>query len=417
MLGAGVPSAGRSSVIAWSAYDLANTIFSFNVLSFYFPVWAKESLGAADIHLSIAFSTSMVLVAVLSPLAGVLSDRLGRRIPLLAASTLVCVLATMMLGVGGLPLALVLYAVANLAFQLGLVFYDALLPEVSGPSDVGRVGGAGISAGYVGSFLGLGVGALLLETLADPHPWIFAATGLMFLAFALPCFVWVPDTGKARSPEGTLLHETKRTLRELRQQPNLARFLAARFVYTDAANTLIVFMGIYATQSIGFSERAGQLLLGVGIAAAIAAGIGVGQLVDRRGAQPMLGLVLRVWVLALALAAFIPLAGLPAWTFWPVAALVGACLGGTWAADRPLMLELTPEGRVGEFYGLYGMVGRFAAVTGPLVWGLIVDGPDWGEVPYVEEGRPIAVIVLAGLMVVAGWLLARVQPPPARGWG
>jgi UMF1 family MFS transporter len=401
---------GGRTVLAWSAYDLANTIFSFNVLSFYFPVWAKETLGAADSHLSIAFSVSMAFVALASPLAGALSDRLGRRVPLLAATTVVCVAATMTLGLAELPLALVLYALANAAFQLGLVFYDALLPEVADPANVGEVGGAGISAGYLGSFIGLGVGALLLETLADPHPWIFAATGLLFLGFALPCFAWVPDRGTGRSAEGTLLHDARRTVRDLGSRPDLARFLAARFVYTDAANTLIVFMGVYATQSIGFTERAGQLLLGVGIAAAVVAGITVGRGVDRTGAKPALARVLAAWLLALLLAAAVPLLGWPQWTFWPVAALAGACLGGTWAADRPLMLELTPDGRVGEFYGLYGMVGRFAAVVGPLVWGAIVDLPDWGAVPFVEEGRPIAVLVLAAAMVAAAWLLRGVEP-------
>ena len=399
----------RRDVAAWSAFDLANTIFSFNILSFYFPVWAKETLGAADSHLSIAFSTSMVLVAVASPLAGALSDRLGRRIPLLAASTLVCVAATMALGLAQLPAALILYALANLAFQLGLVFYDALLPEVAEDGDVGRVGGVGISAGYVGSFLGLGVGAVLLETLANPHPWIFAATGLMFLGFALPCFVWVPDTGTGPSPEGTLVSEARRTIADLRTRPSLARFLAARFVYTDAANTMIVFMGIYATRSVGFSEAASQGVLAVGIAAAVLAGVAVGYAVDRVGAKRALGSVLVAWVAALALAAAVPLATWPTWTFWPVAAAAGACLGGTWAADRPLMLELTPEGRVGEFYGLYGMVGRFAAVVGPLMWGAVVDGPDWDQVPGVAEGRPIAVLVLAATMVIAGALLRGVD--------
>jgi UMF1 family MFS transporter len=402
--------AERRAVAAWSLYDLANTIFSFNILSLYFPVWAKEALGAADSHLSIAFSASMVVVAVASPLVGAASDRLGRRLPLLAVSTSVCVLATVLLGVGTLPIALVLYGVANAAFQLGLVFYDALLPEVSQAGSVGTVGGVGISAGYVGSFVGLGVGALLLETLADPHPWIFAATGGLFLVFAIPCFLWVPEPAAGRPRTGSTIANVRSTLADLDKRPSLVRFLVARFVYTDAANTLIVFMGVYATQSIGFTERASQAVLAVGIAAAVAGGLAVGRWVDARGAKPVLLRVLGLWVAALALAAAVPLLGLPRWSFWVAAALAGASLGGTWAADRPLMLELTPEGRVGEHYGLYGMVGRFAAVTGPLVWGAIVDLPDWDAVPFIEEGRPVAVLVLLAAMVVAALVLRGVRP-------
>ncbi len=403
----------RRTVVAWSVYDLANTIFSFNILSLYFPVYLESTLGGTDTHWSVAFSSSMLLVAILSPLAGAISDRYGRRIPFLVAATLVCVTATSLLGVPGLTGALVLVAIANLAFQLGLVFYDALLPEVSTPDTVGAVGGAGISIGYVGSFIGLGTGALLLWQLEDAHPWIFVATAGLFLLFALPCFIFVERGDRAAGtrahtgPRG--LAALKRTWATLKEERSLARFLVSRFVYTDAANTLILFMGIYATQELGFTEELSQVVLGVGIAAAIVGGLAFGRWVDRAGAKPVLARVLGLWVVALSLAAAVPLTALPAWLFWVAAALAGAALGGTWAADRPLMLELAPEDRVGEFYGVYGMVGRFAAVTGPLVWAGIVDGIPWEQVPAVESGRPIAVIALVGAIVLAWWILRGVE--------
>lgn len=399
----------RSQVVAWSLYDLANTIFSFNILSLYFPVWVEETLGASDTHISVAFSASMVIVALASPLAGALSDAAGRRIPFLVVSTAVCVIATALLGLGPLPVVLALYALANLAFQLGLVFYDALLPDVSTGETVGKVGGAGISAGYLGSFLGLGVGAALLATLADPHPWIFAATAAMFGLFAIPCFVLVDEPGRSDTSLGVGLDQLKRTFADVRKRSSLARFLLARFVYTDAANTLIIFMGIYATQEVGLTEQASQLVLAVGIGAAVLGGLGFGRMVDRIGAKPVLARVLVVWMVALAGAAAVPLLGLASWLFYFPAALAGAALGGTWASDRPLMLELTPEGRVGEFYGLYGMVGRFAAVVGPLVWAGIVDGVPWEQVPAVESGRPIAVLVLLVAIVISAWILRRVE--------
>lgn len=394
----------RRRVLAWSIYDLANTIFSFNILSFYFPVYLEGTLGGTDTHWSVAFSSSMLLVALLSPLAGAISDRYGRRVPFLLTATLVCVAATSLLGVPGLTGALVLVAIANLAFQLGLVFYDALLPEVSTKDTVGAVGGAGVSLGYVGSFIGLGTGALLLATLEDPHPWIFAATAGLFLLFAIPCFLFVERGTAAGTRAGTGPRGFKalaRTWSTLRERSALSRFLVARFVYTDAANTLILFMGIYATREIGFSEALSQGVLAVGIAAAIAGALGFGRWVDDWRAKPVLQIVMGVWVLALGLAAAVPLTALPAWLFWVAAALAGAALGGTWAADRPLMLELTPEGRVGEFYGVYGMVGRFAAVLGPLVWAGVVDGLGWG--------RPAAVGVLLAAIVIASGVLRGVE--------
>ncbi|MDX1611148.1 MAG: MFS transporter, partial [Candidatus Thermoplasmatota archaeon] len=115
--------------------------------------------------------------------------------------------------------------------------------------------------------------------------------------------------------------------------------------------------------------------------------------------------VLVLWILTLLLAAAIPTLPLAQGWFWVAAVGAGLALGGTWASDRPLMLQLTPDHRVGEFYGLYGMVGRFAAVLGPLLWGLVVD--------TLGLGRPVAVLTLVGAMVLASFLLAGVEPEQA----
>ncbi|MGQ0536199.1 MAG: MFS transporter [Methanobacteriota archaeon] len=396
--------ADRRATWSWALYDLANTIFSFNILSFYFPVWAKDHLGAADAHLSIAFGASMLAVAFLSPVLGGVSDEFGRRIPFLVTSTALCVAATVLLGTQGLVGALVLYAFANLFFQLGLVFYDALLPDVSERSEVGTVGGAGVGIGYFGSFAGLGIGAVLLSRLEDPHPWIFAATGAFFLLVALPCFLFVRERRERRSLRDVdywrVPRRLSRTFRDVFANKPLFRFLVARFIYADSVNTMIIFMGIYATREADYAEEEAQFLLGAGIGAAILGGFVFGRLVDRLGARRILMAVLFVWMGALALAAAIPLLALPREAFWGVAVGSGVALGGTWAADRPLMLRLTPEKRVGEFYGVYGMVGRFAAVAGPLIWALVVDGLRWG--------RPVAVLALLFLVIISALVLRTV---------
>ncbi len=383
-------------------YGLANTIFSINIVSFYFPVWVERHMGGTDAHVGIAFSASMVLVALASPVVGAFSDQIGRRVPYLAMFTVASVLATLFLGVGTLELALVLFIVANIGFQLAGVFYDALLPEVSTESTVGTIGGLGVSAGYLGAYFGMGVGALLLHFLANPHPWIFAATGAMFLLFAMPSFFLV-ERGQAAAgtrPRRELRkawNTAKDTIKTLKHERPLTRFLIARFVYTDAVNTVILFMGIYATSEVGFPEAWAQLVLGVGIAGALVGGYSLGRVVDRVNAKRVLLWVMVGWMLVMAAAAAIPLLELDRNLFWVVAVFAGVSLGGTWAADRPLMLELIPTGRVGEFYGVYGMVGRFAAVTGPLTWAIIVDFLGWG--------RPVAVITLLLGIVVATWIL------------
>jgi UMF1 family MFS transporter len=118
--------------------------------------------------------------------------------------------------------------------------------------------------------------------------------------------------------------------------------------------------------------------------------------------------VLGCWAVTFLMAALIPIAGLPGFLFWGVAALAGISIGGTWAADRPYMLLLSPPARIGEFYGLYGMIGRFAAVVGPLIWAFVAEG--------LGLGRPASVAVLLVMIVIAWWILRGVDDRP-REWG
>jgi UMF1 family MFS transporter len=196
-----------------------------------------------------------------------------------------------------------------------------------------------------------------------------------------------------------LLHATK--------YRGLTRFLAGRMFYTDPINTLIVFMGIYVTNEIGFSETQAQILLLVSILFAVIGGIAWGFVVDRIGPRRTLNIVLVTWMVALAAVVLIAVADLPAWLFWIVATVAGVNLGGTWAADRPYMLRLSPPKYVGEFYGLYSMVGRFASILGPFMWGYIAD--------TLGLGRPAAVLSLLVFVIIAFAILQGVDDDP-RQW-
>ena len=162
-------------------------------------------------------------------------------------------------------------------------------------------------------------------------------------------------------------------------------------------------------------EQMGRFVLLGAITFAIPGGILWGRVVDRIGPKRTLNIVLALWLATFALASATGLFGLPLVCLWVVAAMAGVAIGGTWSSDRPLMLRLTPPDRVGEFYGLYGMVGRFAAVTGPAAWSIIV--------PYMithyqfEAARAEGVGVIALLLMVAlsYWILRRVDDTP-RDW-
>lgn len=400
-------SVRRRSVVGWILYDLANTIFSIAIVSNYFPIWVVNDMGGRDADVGLANGAATALVLISAPFLGALSDRPPGRLPLLAASTAVCCCLTALLGRGGLAPSLLLFVGASYAFQTGLIFYDALLPAVSSERDRGRIGGLGVGIGYVGSLIGIGVG-LAVHSLGGDEPIIFQLTALLFALFALPCFIWVrerprpaPDAEERRSG-GDLLG----SFRRLGQYPDLRRFLIGRVLYANAANTLILYMGIYATAELGFGDREKDLLLLVGIIAAIAGGLGWGRTVDRSGPKRALAAVLALWAATLLAAGAIPLLSLPKVWFWPVAALAGVALGGTWTADRPFLLRLTPPAHLGRFFGLYAMAGRAAAILGPIGWALVVDGLGWG--------RPAAVLGLLAMVAFSAWVLAPIDDAPRR---
>jgi MFS transporter, UMF1 family len=418
----------RGAVFGWVTYDLANTIFSMGVVSLFLPLWIREAAGAerADMLWGIIGSISFAIIFVVSPLLGSMTDRARRRMPFLVVSTLICVLFTALLARGGLWATAFFFIVANIAYQAGLQFYDALLPQVSTEENRGRIGGIGIGVGYIGSFLAVGLG-LVLGT--DDKPLLFLLIGILFLVLALPCFLLVRErvNPNPRQVFGWRVvkessAETIRALRSGDRYPGLLRFLISRVIYTDAINTVILIMALYTVNiavASGLSTQQGehtaQLVLMFAIIFAIFGGFMWGWIVDRIGPKRTLNIVLRCWMVVFAMAATIGIIGLPLWVLYGVAAGAGVSMGGVWASDRIYMLRLTPPHRIGEFYGLYGMVGRFAAITGPATWAVILyfTVTSLGLAPQVGQG--VGIIVLLAQIVVSYWVLRRVDDE-SRDW-
>ena len=397
-------------VLSWSLYDFANTIWALNIITLYFPLWVTQEMGAEQWVFSLALSGSMLAVAVTCPMLGAVSDRFGRRIPFLTVLVLVCVVLTGMMGrVGGLIAALVFFAIANFAYQSGNVFYDSLLATVSREDNRGKVSGLGVALGYVGSILGI----LMIAPIANN--WgrgaTFLPTGAIFLLFALPCFLLVKESpGEAPLSVGLFREgyaQLFRTLRKARTHANLLRFIAARFLYVDAVNTLLVFMAIYVTEVIGFTDNEVRILLATSSSFAIVGSLFYGWLVDRIGPKKTLTIVLIQWMVVFIAVA----ATFHGPVFWVIGALAGIALGGTWTADRAFLTRLAPPEQMGEFFGLYQLAGRFAAVIGPIVWGFITwvfstDGLiDLGDLRF-----RIAVLVLLVNVVLGFLVLMTVRP-------
>ncbi|HEU4558319.1 MAG TPA: MFS transporter [Longimicrobium sp.] len=417
----------RASVVSWVMYDLANTIFSMGVVSLYFSLWVRDQVGAerVDTTYGIITAVSMAIIFFVSPLLGAMTDRAPRRMPFLIASTTICVIFTALLARFGFWPTAVCFLVANVAYQAGVQFYDAMLPDVSTEENRGRIGGIGVGIGYLGSYVAVALG-LILGT--QNKPLLFGAIAAAFILFSIPCFAFVRERGNPhpRKIDWAMIRDstgqTLRTLRSGKQYPGLVRFLVGRVFYTDSINTVISIMALYTVNvavSSGLTEEQGQhrsqLIMLFAITFAVIGGFFWGWLTDKLGPKRTLNMVLTAWVGVFALAGAIGIFGLPLWCLYIVAASAGFSLGGIWASDRPYMLRLTPPARVGEFYGLYGMVGRFSAITGPILWA----GSTWLCIQVLDlsprVGQGISVLVLM-LMVVLSYVILQPISDAPREW-
>ena len=198
----------RRSVASWAIYDLANTIFALGVGSLYFPEWLTDHRDelprwltggdTADLALTVAVDAAMIFVIFLGPWLGARSDHRGTRVRYLVPMTVLAVIPTFFLASTGVVGSLMLFGVALIGFNLGSIVYDAMLPDVSSPENVGVVSGIGIAVGYVGSFVAVGVGQLLLDD--QGAAVVFRVIAVLFLLFALPTFFWVRERPRTAEP-------------------------------------------------------------------------------------------------------------------------------------------------------------------------------------------------------------------------
>ncbi len=375
-LGALSPSGRAAEPVAWSLYDFANTIFSFAVVSTAIGLWATDAgrFGERDGNLvvSVAVAVSVALNALVSPILGALSDRGGRRLPFLLFFTILCVVPTALIGPSPPILGIALFAVANFAYQAALIYYDATLKTVSWPETRGRLSGIGVAVGYCGTiFVGL-----LLVVLKVPVEGRFLIAAILFAVFAVPIFLIVREQGTVgrirRSDVSGSWSQLKTTIEHAREVPGLGRFLVGRFFYSDAVNTIIVVMTVVTVYAKGLTESTAQyVLLGLTVVA-VAASFGWGRLVDRWGPKRTLLAVLLSWAVGLVLGAVsLGVDGPIGFAAFLIAGgILGSGLGGVQVADRVLMVRLSPPERLGELFGLYGLVGKGSQVIGQLLYGV-----------------------------------------------
>jgi UMF1 family MFS transporter len=329
-------------------------------------------------------------------------------------TTAVCVFASAALYTvkpGHVVLALSWFVIANIFYEMDMVFYNAFLPDIAPPERIGRISGFGWGMGYVGGLIAL---IVALFTLIQPEvPWFgfstvdgenIRATNLLvavwFVVFSVPMFLFVREDRSRVTKTGSVLTESwrqfSRTFREIRKHRQIIRFLFARLLYNDGLITVFAFGGIYAAGTFGFEMRE---ILVFGIVLNITAGLGAfvfGYLDDRLGGKRTITITLFGLIVATLVAVLAPNR---AW-LWVAAVLIGVFVGPNQSASRSLMGRMVPPEKENEFFGFFAFSGKFTAFLGPFFLGLLTE---------VFDSQRAGVAIVVVLFVLGLIILARVD--------
>jgi UMF1 family MFS transporter len=445
------PIAPLRERLSWALYDFANTVFSMNIATLYFAAWLVADLGHSNTLYAVVNGIASGLVVVSIPVFGAISDATQRRKPWVVGFTLLACVSTVVmavLGQVGLPLigegvtaiaspqlinpslallgVLAAFTIANYTYQGAQPFYNAMMSELVPTDHRGRLSGMGTALGYVGSITGVILtfpfftgqmpilGALpdkVVNFLRSTIPFTthggrvstFVPTALLFLLFSLPLFVFCRDHnvvhGKKHVAWREAFRDVRDTLKEAKRYPGTMRFILTSFLYQDAMGTIIANMALYAIFAMGFVKGSEATLFVILTVPAVIGSYGIGRLVDRFGPKKTLSWVLAGWIVLLVAMIIAPSRNV----FWIVGALIGLIYGGVATAERPLLLSLVPDVEAGRFFSLMVLSSRAAAVVGPFIWALAVDGltPAMGTGFAYRAG----VVTVAIGMALALWLL------------
>ncbi len=411
----------RRILAAWALFDWANSAFATLVVTFVYATYFTTAIAADEVtgtaQWSRAVGLSGILVAVLAPPLGALADRSGRRLTCLGVCTLVCCVASA--GLTGVHpdwvwaglIALTLFVVANVAFELSIVFYNAFLPELVPAERVGRLSGWAWGLGYAGGLLSL---VLALAVLAREQPLFgisteagfnYRAVCLLaagwFALFSLPLFAFAPHQSSgngpaSNSPRMGAYRELSRTFGRLRDYPDITRLLAARLLYNDGLVTIFAFGGIYAAGTFGMSLPE---VIQFGIALNVTAGIGAGVfgvVDDRLGGKRTILVTLIALTGCSLLAVWAPSVG---W-LWLAGLSMGLFVGPNQSASRTLMARFVPEQHAAAFFGLFAFSGKITTFAGPLLLGIVTEA---------TGSQRLGVASVVGFFVVGGLLLLTVN--------
>jgi UMF1 family MFS transporter len=412
----------RRKVLSWALYDWANSAFAITVMSAFFPLLLRQYWGdGADatlttFRLGLANSIGSIVIALLSPVLGAIADQGGTRkryLVLFAAMAIVMTGALQFVARGEWPHAIALYVLAVIGFSGSNSFYDALLVSVSREPQFDKVSSLGFALGYLGGGVLFAVNVAMalwperfgLVDASESVRLSFGMVALWWAIFSVPLLVFVKEpepvsrlSGWSAASAG--FRQLAATFRDIRRLRTVLLFLLAYLLYIDGVGTLAR-MALDYGMALGFDEKKLIVALLITQFVGFPASIAFGYLGARFGAKTgiTIGLVTysacTLWAYRME----------STWEFYALAVVVGLVQGGVQSLSRSLFARIMPADRPGEFFGFYNMLGKFAAVLGPLLM---------GSAALATGSSRAAILVILVLFLAGGILLYFVDERGAR---
>ncbi len=420
----------RSDVRAWALYDWAISAFQTSVqvalLPIFFVKVAAATLPAASAtqRWAIANTIAALVVAIISPILGALSDVAGAKKRFLAGFALLGIAAVFGLffvNRGDHVLAAWLYVIATVGATASFVFYESLLPHLVAPDQLDRVSTAGYAVGYIGGGLLL---ALNLAWVLSPATFgispdnnlpvrlSFVSVAVWWFVFMIPLLRHVKEPPLMREPDesGTVsllvtpFVRLGETLRSLRTFKPAFLMLLAFLVYNDGIQTIIRMATAYGTE-IGIGESSLITAILIVQFAGMPFSFLYGQLAERIGAKRAVFLGLLAYAGISVIGYFMKSAR----DFYILAFLVSMVQGGTQALSRSLFASMIPAHKSGEFFGFYSVFEKFASVFGPLLFAIAIEqtGSSRSAILGVIAFFAIGALILSRVDVAEGRRLAQ----------
>jgi UMF1 family MFS transporter len=373
-------------VMAWALYDWGNSAFALSVMAVLFPLFLGSYWSAGDpdsvvtSRLTWANAVAAIIVSVIAPVIGAISDSGGFRKRFLFLFASVGAISTAALGLvdeGGWFFALNLYILGSVGYYSANVFYDSLIVDVSRPRHYSLVSSLGHAVGYFGGAILLTLHVVLLtwhdefgfDNTDDVIKFAFVSVGIWWLVFLSPIIRYVNELKSATSVPGKTVRaayqELKETFRKIQKYRNAFRFLFAYWFFIGGLFTVII-MAVNFGQRLGFDDNDLVMALLITNFVGFPATIGYGYIGHYFGPKNAIFLGLAVYIAIGIWAAFLTSVG----QFYAMAIIVGMVQGGVQGMSRSLYAALIPVEHSGEFFGFYNMVTKFSHVLGPVLIGL-----------------------------------------------